>query len=211
MHYLVLETSSSRGMVALLENQQILFKKEVSLGVREANELMPLIQMGFNECGLSVDQIQSIVIGKGPGSFTGLRIGATVAKALAYAKNVAILSVDSLKIFHPHQEGPFLVILDAKAKGFFLQRGIVQEDEVIYEDKPYLVQQEELKIESLKYPLLVTTDKTPFLPILTRESLLNLKELNPDPITMLLMALKTPSQILLDAKDLLDLEYFNTP
>ena len=57
---------------------------------------MPGIQSLFNESNLK-QELDGIVVAKGPGSYTGVRIGVTVAKTLAYALNTKLYGVSSLK------------------------------------------------------------------------------------------------------------------
>ena len=211
MHSLVLETSSLRGLFAILKDDKTLFKQELSFGVRESNELVPVIEMGFNETNLSINEIETIIVGRGPGSFTGLRIGASVAKAFSYAKSIPIVTVDSLKCLAPVQDGPFAVLLDAKAKGIFVQKGLKEHGQIYFEDQYTIISICEIEEEIKDRTALVTANRATFASKLPKEVYQKLQEQSPQPNLMLKMALKKSKNTLHNAQDILDLEYFNSP
>lgn len=211
MYSLVLETSSLRGLFAILKDDKVLFKHELSFGVRESNELVPVIEMGFNEINLSINEIETIIVGKGPGSFTGLRIGASVAKAFSYAKSIPIITVDSLKCLAPAQDGPFAVLLDAKAKGIFIQKGLKEHGQTYFEGQYKIISTVEVEEEIKNKTQLITANKATFASKLPQEIYEQLQEASPQPNLMLKMAIKKSKTTLHNAKDILDLEYFNSP
>ena len=60
--------------------------------------LHPLIKEALLESKLTMSQINAIAVGKGPGSYTGLRIGVSAAKGLCFANNIPLISINSLEI-----------------------------------------------------------------------------------------------------------------
>jgi tRNA threonylcarbamoyl adenosine modification protein YeaZ len=66
---------------------------------------------------------QQVAVGTGPGSFTGLRVGASLGRALAYGWRVPLIGIGSLDGFAPPQDGPFVVLLDARSGGFYVLQG----------------------------------------------------------------------------------------
>jgi tRNA threonylcarbamoyl adenosine modification protein YeaZ len=211
MYYLILDTSSPRGLFAILKDRKILLKQEIAFGVRESNELVPVIEMGLRHLKLSIDEINTLILSKGPGSFTGLRIGASVVKALSFAKGIPIRTIDSLKCFDPIVNGSFAVLLDAKAKGTYLQKGLKENHEVYYEDKSHILNLDELKEASSQIPTIITSHKSSFKNKLDNELFFRLIEMTPDAVQMLKMAFKIAKTTPLNSSDILDLEYFNTP
>lgn len=77
-----------------------------------------------------------IAAGQGPGSYTGTRVGAALAKGLSFGWNIPLYGFCSLSAFIPAEENPFAVIVDAKMGGFYLLLG----EKDIYE-KPLLVKE----------------------------------------------------------------------
>ena len=65
---------------------------------RHAAALLPLIQSLLGRAGITLDDLKGIVLSDGPGSFTGLRVGASVAKALVHARRLKLWSAPSLMV-----------------------------------------------------------------------------------------------------------------
>lgn len=64
-----------------------------------------------------------IAVGAGPGSFTGVRVGATFAQALAFGLKIPLVPFCSLYAFPPAEEGPFTLLFDARSGGAYLTQG----------------------------------------------------------------------------------------
>ena len=94
--YLAIETSTPLGSVALGDSENIL--AEIALGVqtRHSEELLPAIDFMLRTARVDRRQIEGIVVGGGPGSFTGLRIAAASAKAMATALKVPLFAYSGL-------------------------------------------------------------------------------------------------------------------
>lgn len=211
MIYLILETSSPKGLLSLIEDNQILLSKEVPFGVRESGELVPILEQALEQLNLEVRDLSKIILGIGPGSFTGLRIGASVAKAFSFAQNIPIIGVSSLMSFEPATDGPFGVVLDAKLHGIYLQKGRKEGSKIIFEGEAKIYSTQALASEVRDLPYLLTTQKDPIKKKLQDfEDLPEIYECTPSPTQMLKVALDKPLSDHLKAQDQLDLTYFNT-
>ena len=95
MSYLLyIETSSKNCSVGISENGMLLFKKELSeASFSHAEKLHPFINEVFHSSNLSIERISAVVVGMGPGSYTGLRIGVAAAKGICYALGLPLISV----------------------------------------------------------------------------------------------------------------------
>ncbi len=93
-----IETSTEVCSVALSENGNLLFLKETLEGLNHSELLTVFIEDLFTENGIKMDSLDAVAVSKGPGSYTGLRIGVSVAKGLCYALNIPLISVNSLQI-----------------------------------------------------------------------------------------------------------------
>lgn len=95
---IALETSSSIGSVALALGPKILCEKQFSANMQHASELLPsMAELCKNQNWRPAD-IDQLYVSIGPGSFTGLRIAVTAAKALAFAQNTKIVGVPSCEV-----------------------------------------------------------------------------------------------------------------
>ncbi|PJD96077.1 MAG: tRNA (adenosine(37)-N6)-threonylcarbamoyltransferase complex dimerization subunit type 1 TsaB [Parachlamydia sp.] len=125
---LIIETSTERGLIAILEGDELLFLHEFPFGHNSSSYLLPAIQAGLTKLKIQAQDLDQIVCGQGPGSYTGIRIGAICAKTLAYACDIPLIGVSSLKGFIPDHDTVFSAIIDAKIGGFYVQNGIRQND-----------------------------------------------------------------------------------
>lgn len=96
---LALDTSGDRADVAVLREDGgsvvALATERVTDGMRHGVELFPAIERAFATAGHPARELDLVAVGTGPGSFTGLRIGVTAARALAYATGAELLGVPS--------------------------------------------------------------------------------------------------------------------
>lgn len=95
MRIVAIETSESVGSVAALSGEDTLIERPLPPEKGTASSLAPAIQEILRQVGWHPSQIQGIGVTIGPGSFTGLRVGVTTAKTLAYATQALVAGVDS--------------------------------------------------------------------------------------------------------------------
>src|SRR5436853_2860848 len=95
---LALDASTYRGSVAVLEEDRVLVQATTEMRSRDAERLMPAVDWALREVGLVIDRIERIVCGGGPGSFTSLRISASIAKGLAEGRGIPLFAVSSLAL-----------------------------------------------------------------------------------------------------------------
>ncbi|HQU32391.1 MAG: tRNA (adenosine(37)-N6)-threonylcarbamoyltransferase complex dimerization subunit type 1 TsaB [Planctomycetia bacterium] len=92
MKVLGIETSGDIGGVVLSKDYKIVLSKEFGC-MQHSKELVPAIKSAFHETGWSPNDIDLIAVDVGPGSYTGLRVGVTCAKTLAYALQKPVIDV----------------------------------------------------------------------------------------------------------------------
>ncbi|UXV35836.1 tRNA (adenosine(37)-N6)-threonylcarbamoyltransferase complex dimerization subunit type 1 TsaB [Staphylococcus sp. IVB6181] len=96
MNYLLLDTSNKPMSLAIMQDETVLVEHTTNIKRNHSVQLMPAIQTIISEAGMTKQDIDAIVAAKGPGSYTSLRIGVTIAKTLAYALNTQLYGVSSL-------------------------------------------------------------------------------------------------------------------
>ncbi|WP_436855755.1 tRNA (adenosine(37)-N6)-threonylcarbamoyltransferase complex dimerization subunit type 1 TsaB [Staphylococcus caeli] len=97
MNYLLMDTSNQPMSVALMKDNIVVAEINSNEKTNHSVQLMPAISKIFNESNIAKEDVDAIVVAQGPGSYTGLRIGVTVAKTLAYALDTQLYGVSSLK------------------------------------------------------------------------------------------------------------------
>lgn len=92
-----LETSTKICSVAISDGNKLLALKEEGGEYSHSEKLTVFIQDVLKEAGLELKNVDAVAVSKGPGSYTGLRIGVSVAKGLCYALNKPLIAVDTLQ------------------------------------------------------------------------------------------------------------------
>jgi tRNA threonylcarbamoyl adenosine modification protein YeaZ len=96
--WLAIETAGDQASVALGSADRVLGEASVTGARRHAAALLPLIQDALGQVDGSLADIEGLLIADGPGSFTGLRVGATVAKALVHVKRIPLWTASTLLV-----------------------------------------------------------------------------------------------------------------
>ena len=98
MTILAIDTSNYSLGVALLEENLVLGEYITNLKKNHSVRIMPAIQTLMKDCERVPKDITKIVVAKGPGSYTGVRIGVTIAKTMAWSLKIPLVGVSSLEI-----------------------------------------------------------------------------------------------------------------
>lgn len=97
MNILAIDTSNQVLGIAVLHDGQIIGELTTNLKKNQTSRLLPAIHQLMNDVNIRPNELDKIVVAKGPGSYTGLRIGVTTAKSLAWALSIPIVGVSSLE------------------------------------------------------------------------------------------------------------------
>ncbi|WP_429966734.1 tRNA (adenosine(37)-N6)-threonylcarbamoyltransferase complex dimerization subunit type 1 TsaB [Enterococcus sp. AZ058] len=97
MKTLAIDTSYQTLAVAVVDGQEVLGQSQTMAIKNHSTALMPAIDGLMQAVGMAPKELEQIVVAKGPGSYTGLRIGVTTAKTLAQTLNIPLIGVSSLK------------------------------------------------------------------------------------------------------------------
>ena len=97
MKYLYVDTSSNFLYSGIVENDKILAEIKEEFGQNLSEVALPKIVELFDKTNLKAKDINKIIVVNGPGSFTGIRIGITIAKVYAWSLNIPITTISSLE------------------------------------------------------------------------------------------------------------------
>jgi tRNA threonylcarbamoyladenosine biosynthesis protein TsaB len=117
MKVLAVETSGQAGSIAVLNDDHVVQNVSLPPNERSATTLAPAIREILKDAGLNVSEIELIAVTIGPGSFTGLRVGVTTAKTLAYALSADVIGVGTLDLIAAQSDvssGRLSVAMDAQ-------------------------------------------------------------------------------------------------
>lgn len=93
---LLIESGTNVCSIALAKEGKVIGIKESTDEKAHASQLTSFIDQLVKETGLSISSLDAVVVSKGPGSYTGLRIGGSAAKGICYAADKPLISVSSL-------------------------------------------------------------------------------------------------------------------
>lgn len=159
MRYLFIDTSTSKLTISLLDDNNILSMASLDSINEHSKYAMSEMQKVFDGASLKPNEIDKIIVVNGPGSFTGVRIGVTIAKTYAWTLKKEVIPISSLLVNALGYDGYdyYVSVLDARRNYVYA---------AIYDNNynPVLVEQyisiAELddKIKSLKGTVIVTGD-----------------------------------------------------
>src|SRR5690242_6997614 len=121
MLILALETSDLGGSIALFDDGELLKYAALEPPQRSARWLAPAIDGALREAGREPREIGLVAVTTGPGSFTGLRVGVTTAKTLAYAVGCPVVGVNTLEAIAKRAatlQSPVWAVIDAQRQQF---------------------------------------------------------------------------------------------
>lgn len=138
---LFLDTSSDNLSVFLVKENDILYKKSITTKNDHSSYIITIIRDSLEKNNLNIKDINKIFVTVGPGSFTGTRIGITVAKTIAWALKLNVVPISSLKqyIFNYSNYKYYIPILEDK-RGLYY--GIYDENYNEVEKEKYIVKEE---------------------------------------------------------------------
>lgn len=118
MNVLAIDTSNYSLGIALVNEDKVIGEYVTNMKKNHSVRVMPGIERLLADCDMKPADINKIVVAKGPGSYTGVRIGVTIAKTLAWTLNIPLVGVSSLEILAAgvgrHFDGYVSPLFDAR-------------------------------------------------------------------------------------------------
>lgn len=122
MIWLGIDTSNAPLSVALVEDGKVLAEVVQNIKLTHSVGAMPAVEELFNKTKLTPNMVDAIAVAEGPGSYTGVRIGVTIAKTLAWTLKKPLVGVSSLKVVAANGryfEGYICPLFDARRQNVF--------------------------------------------------------------------------------------------
>jgi len=95
---LLLESSTTNCSVGLSKDGQLIELREANEGYTHSEHMASFVKEVMSESKVNFSDLDAVAVGKGPGSYTGLRIGVSLAKGFAYAQEIPLISLESLEV-----------------------------------------------------------------------------------------------------------------
>lgn len=132
LKYLFLDTATTNLVVAIVIDDEVRYLKQEECKQTMSERLMPIIDEAFKTADIQIKEIDKIFVTNGPGSFTGIRIGLTFAKTLAWTLNIPAIPISSLEVMASKKSS--MALIDAR-RGYVFAGGYNDDLDSIYEDK----------------------------------------------------------------------------
>ncbi len=160
MRILYIDTSSSYLYAAIAEDSRLLCEVKKEFGTSLSEEALPEIVNLFTTTNLTAKDIDKIIVVNGPGSFTGIRIGITIAKVYAWSLNIPITTITSLEAMMLSSKASTAIVPMIDARRRYVFSAIYDENkEVIL--KPQHIKMDDLnkELEKLSNYTIITKDE----------------------------------------------------
>lgn len=139
---LLIDTSTSNLTVSIINKQEVIYKYQETILSDMSSKLLPIIDNGLKELDLKLENIDKIFVVNGPGSFTGIRVGVTVAKTIAWALKKDIIPLSSLELIATTNTSKKYIVpmIDARRNNVFAgiydnNLNCIKEDKLISRDE----------------------------------------------------------------------------
>lgn len=156
---LIIETSTERGIVSIFRDDKEIFFAELPFGYNNSKFLLPQIDEALKKTDIKASDLTQIVVGIGPGSYTGIRVGVIIAKTMSYPFKLPLIGICSLQSFLPSTQSSFAVLIDAKIGGVYLTKGHFQNGKLHYTIAPNIFPLDKVAEELTDTEILVTPYK----------------------------------------------------
>lgn len=134
MILLAFETSAKAASVALFDGENLLGEQYQNTGLTHSQTLMVMAEDLLKQCGKTAADVEAVAVANGPGSFTGVRIGAAAAKGFAWGRQIPLCGVSTLEAMALGMgvfQGYICPVMDARRNQvynalFYVNQGVVE-------------------------------------------------------------------------------------
>lgn len=206
MKVLAIDTSNNPLGIAIMDEEKVIGEYMTNMKKNHSIRVMPSIEMLLEDCDLQSSDLTKIVVAKGPGSYTGVRIGVTIAKTLAWSLNIPLVGISSLAVLAAgvgrYYQGYISPIFDARRGQIYTGLYQYVEGKLVSIRKDQIIQSKDwassLKNES--HPILFVGNDLPMHQSILQEELgeqaffAKITEQNPRPAELALLGMDLPGE-----------------
>lgn len=129
---LLIDCSDTNLSIGVSKDSNLVYKKSFYAWQRQSEYMIPEIKLAMETIGINVNDISTIALGIGPGSYTGIRIPLTIAKTLAVINKAKVIPLSSLQIMGNHDE-KYIALMNARSNRSYI--GIYENGQKVIDDK----------------------------------------------------------------------------
>ena len=150
MMFLGIDTSAQTASVAVCDESKIIVTASLNTGLTHSQTLLPMIESILTASNIKLSDIDAFAVSKGPGSFTGIRIGVSAIKGFSYANNkpcVGVSTLEALAFNMQGFDGIICPVMDARRSQVY--NALFEKGQRICEDRAISI--DDLKADLEKY------------------------------------------------------------
>jgi len=132
---LIIDTCTERSVVALASEAGLVHSAPLPKGFATSRHLFPAIEQLMEGISAAAE-LSCIIVGVGPGSYTGMRVGAAAALALGYGWKKPVMGVTTLEGLFSSHDGRFVSVIDARMGGVYYLLGERSGEEIVFFGRP---------------------------------------------------------------------------
>ena len=160
MKYLYIDTSSSYLYAGIVSDSELISEIKEEYGQSLSEVALPRIVSMFENNNLKAQDIDKIIVVDGPGSFTGIRIGLTIAKVYAWSLNIPITTIKSLDAMAVSSENNIIHVPMINARRGYVFAAIYDEDyQELLKPQHILLKELQKKLDNYSKYEIITNDK----------------------------------------------------
>lgn len=159
MKYLYIDTSSSYLYAAIVENDKLITKVCEDYGQSLSEIALPKIVSMFEKNNIKPTDINKIIVVNGPGSFTGIRIGITIAKVYAWSLKVKITTISSLEAMATSNDSNKVKVPIINARRGYVYGAIYDKNHEILKPQHIKFDELQLKLKNIDDYIFISNDK----------------------------------------------------
>ena len=129
---LLIDCSDTNLSIGVSKDSNLVYKKSFYAWQRQSEYMIPEIKLAMETLGMNINDISTIALGIGPGSYTGIRIPLTIAKTLAVINKAKVIPLSSLQIMGNHDE-KYIALMNARSNRSYI--GIYENGQKVIDDK----------------------------------------------------------------------------
>ena len=155
MYNLIIDSSTKILYVALVDENNILFEKYIEGRNDHAKNIVKTVDDALKSANIDAFKLDKVIVGYGPGSYTGVRMAVTVAKMLAIFANVKLYTISTLRLMQSAKKGVVKATIDARRGNAFASVFDMDKNEYVIKEGLYSYEelkdyQEEVKEDNFK-------------------------------------------------------------
>ena len=161
MYSLIIDSATKILYVALVNDDNILYENYISGKNDHAKNIVSKIDEALKLNNITTDNLDEVIVGVGPGSYTGVRMAITVAKMMATFKHIKLYKISTLKLISSgykckvlamidaRRNNSFAAILDNSNNEYILKEGMYENDILLQNEYDYKVTEESYLVDPL--------------------------------------------------------------